>query len=127
MLGAVWNNSISFHQQNCLEHHLHFHDGRKHKICQVFFLCQRIKHDEHTEHGELGTEMDIYSWRFTYVCSTFIYRWMDALCTRSSSLCRYLLYMYVYMPARIRAANYGRYFYLTVSKLSCWLPLFKCS
>lgn len=33
----------------------------------------------------------------------------------------------IYMPARIRAANYGRYFYLTVSKLSCWLPLFKCS
>lgn len=33
----------------------------------------------------------------------------------------------IHIPARIRAANYGRYFYLTVSKLSCWLPLFKCS
>lgn len=78
MLGAVWNNSISFHQQNCLEHHLHFHDGRKHKICQVFFLCQRIKHDEHTEHGELRTEMDIYiaGDLHMYAAHLYIDEWM---------------------------------------------------
>lgn len=78
MLGAVWNNSISFHQQNCLEHHLHFHDGRKHKICQVFFLCQRIKHDEHTEHGELRTEMDIYTAGdlHMYAAHSYIDGWM---------------------------------------------------